>query len=53
MHLHINQKSDYDYDVRIIWVATACLVGFFMLLFLILDSFGKTIDNVFVIKTGF
>ena len=51
MHLHVNQKSDYDYiNVRMFWVVTVCLVDFLMLLLLILDSFGVTIDNVFVIK---
>ena len=29
-----------------------CLVGFFMLLFLILNSFGRTADNAFVIKSS-
>ena len=33
-------------------VAAVCLVGFFTLLFLILDSFGRTFDNVFVIKSS-
>ena len=51
MHLHVNQKSNYDYiNVRIFWVVTVCLVDFFMLLLLIFESFGEYIDNVFVIK---